>query len=90
MGFQVSLVDALSRTSKCDLVPSNFRCRWDFSLWCEAGERAGEGEFGCGKLESQVCLAGANAGGALRNAMRCNRSDDAGKEGGGKEEERWK
>lgn len=89
MGFQVSLVDAPSRTSKCDLVPSNFRCRWDFSLWCEAGERAGEGEFGCGKLESQVCLAGANAG-ALRNAMRCNRSDDAGKEGGGKEEERWK
>lgn len=61
-----------------------------FSLWCEAGERVGEGEFGCGKLESQVCLAGANAGGALRNAMRCNRSDDAGKEGGGKEEERWK
>jgi hypothetical protein len=51
--------------------------------------QAGEGEFGCGKLKSQVCLAGANAGGALRNAVRCNRSD-AGKEGGGKEEERWK
>lgn len=52
MGFQVSLVDAPSRTSKCDLVPSNFRCRWIFL--CGAKRASGRAKANLGAANWRV------------------------------------